>query len=161
MNKFITTLFFFAYITCQNDYSDLDFATTEPYYDFNWIDEDKYTITMNFISTATVANEKCCLYNGTVLCSTTCNASDKKLTCEFTGNECKADSDNPSTKYYHALLCGVCESTNTASDLSAAYNEDFTHTSLTQTHNPQITVAVSGNNYIKYSMILLLSLFIL
>ncbi len=160
MNKFIIILFFFAYITCLNDYSKLDFVNTEPYYDFNWIDEDKYTITMNFISTATVAEEKCCLYNGTVLCISTCNASGKQLTCEFTGNECKADSDNPSTKYYHALLCGVCESTNTASDLSDAYNEDF-NTPLSPAHNPQITVAVSGNNYIKYSMILLLSLLVL
>ena len=155
MNKFIIALFFFAYITCQNDYSELDFATTEPYYDFNWIDEDKYTITMNFKSTATIANEKCCLYNGTVLCISSCTASDKKLTCEFIGNECKADSDNPSTKYYHALLCGVCESTNTAAQLSAAYS------STSQVNNPEITVAVSGNNYIKYSMILLLSLLFL
>ncbi len=155
MNKFITTLFFFAYITCQNDYSDLDFATTEPYYDFNWIDEDKYTITMNFKSTANVAAEKCCLYNGTVLCSTPCKVSGKQLTCEFTGNDCKADSDNPSTKYYHALLCGVCESTNTAAQLSAAYS------STSQDNNPEITVAVSGNNYIKYSIIFLLSLFVL
>ena len=87
---------------------------------------------MNFINTATVADEKCCLYNGTVLCSSSCKVSRKKLTCEFTGNECKADSVNPSTKYYHALLCGVCESSNAAAQLSAAYNEDFTSNSLTK-----------------------------
>ena len=161
MNKFIITLLCFAYIICANNYLDLDFANTEPYYDFNWIDEDKYTITMNFISTATVANEKCCLYNGTVLCSSSCKGSGKQLTCEFTGNECKADSDNPSTKYYHALLCGVCESSNTEAQLSTAYNEDFTSNSLTETLNPQITIVVSGNNYIKYSMFLLLSLLVL
>ena len=49
---------------------------------------------MNFINTATVADEKCCLYNGTVLCSSSCKVSGKKLTCEFTGNECKADSES-------------------------------------------------------------------
>ena len=110
---------------------------------------------MNFISTANVANETCCLYNGTCLCTSDCTANGKQLTCEFTGNDCKADSDNPSTKYYHALLCGVCESTNTAAQLSAAYS------STSQVNNPEITVVVSGNNYIKYSMILLLSLFVL
>ena len=40
MNKFIITLLCFAYIICANNYLDLDFANTEPYYDFNWIDED-------------------------------------------------------------------------------------------------------------------------
>lgn len=148
MNKFIIALFLFAYIS-SNDYTStsLDFANTEPYYNFDWLDEDSYSITMNFQSSATVAADTCCLYNGTVLCSTSCTANSKALTCEFKGEDCKADSDNPATKFYHSVLCGVCTSASTAAAAITASGG-----------NPFITVSVAGENYIKYSMILLLSL---
>ena len=154
MNKFIIVLFLIAYIFCQNSYSSssLDYGTTEPYVEFDWLDDDKKSLTLNFQSSVSPVAETCCLYNGTILCKTSCSLSNKQMTCEFEGNNCKADGDNPATKYYHYLLCGTaCDSDSNAATASGS----------SSTLNPQVTVAVMSGNYIKYSMILLLSLLVL
>ena len=44
---------------------------------------------------------------------------------EFVGNYCKVDKDNPTTKYYHSLICGdrVCDfDINAASGLQCSAN---------------------------------------
>ena len=93
----------------------------------------------------------CCLFNGTIACKSNCKADKKTLTCEFVGNDCKADGDNPATKFYHSVLCGnnECEK-----DSNAA-------TALSSSANVYVTVAVSSESYVKYSILLLLSLLVL
>ena len=144
MNKFIISLLIIEYIICA-----LDELNTEPYHDFDWLDEDKYSILMTF--TENTEDVTCCLFNGTVACKSNCKASGKTLNCEFVGNECKADGDNPATKFYHSVLCGnnECET-----DSNAA-------TALSSSANVYVTVAVSSESYVKYSILLLLSLLVL
>ena len=142
MNKFIISLLIIEYIICA-----LDELNTEPYHDFDWLDEDKYSISMTF--TENTANVKCCLFNGTIACTSDCKANEKTLTCEFVGNDCKADGYNPATKFYHSVLCGVC-----GSDSDAA-------SALGATGDVYVTVAVSRESYVKYSILLLLSLLVL
>ena len=92
----------------------------------------------------------CCLFNGTIACKSNCKADKKTLTCEFVGNDCKADGDNPATKFYHSVLCGVCDSNTTAAaGLRVPANDVY------------VTVAVSRESYVKYSILLLLSLLVL
>lgn len=152
MNKFIIALFLIAYICCVNDYTstNLDYSSTEPYVEFDWLDDDKKSLKLNFKSSYSPIAETCCLYNGTILCKTSCSLSGKEMTCEFEGKQCKADKDNPSTKYYHQLLCGTACDSNTNAASAASGSLD-----------PQVSVAVMNEKYIKYSMILLLSLLVL
>ena len=148
MNKFIISLLIIEYIICAFDGTKLDELNTEPYHDFDWLDEDKYSISIGF--TDDTANVTCCLFNGTVACKSSCKASGKTLSCEFVGNDCKADGDNPATKFYHSVLCGVCDSNTTAAaGLRVPANDVY------------VTVAVSRESYVKYSILLLLSLLVL
>ena len=148
MNKFIISLLIIEYIICAFDGTKLDELNTEPYHDFDWLDEDKYSISIGF--TDDTADVTCCLFNGTVACKSNCKASGKTLNCEFVGNECKADGDNPATKFYHSVICGKCDSNTDAA--SALDDDDY---------DVYVTVAVSRESYVKYSILLLLSLLVL
>ena len=117
---------------------NLDYSTTEPYVEFDWLDEDKKKLTIGFKDGYPSAEIKCCLYNGTNLCESNnkCTKGTKSLTCEFEGDKCKADGDNPAVKYYYALYC---DDTNCAEDkVSNLGNYDV-----------EVTVAVLNSGFIK------------
>ena len=152
MNKLLITLILITF-TSQG----LDYAHTEPYVEFDWLDEDKKSLTIEFDSDISV-DYYCYLYNNSNYCPAT-GKCDKTLprviTCEYEGDKCKADGDNPATKYYYKVLC----STTALADL-AAVTAAYT-ASPSPILNPQITVAVKGGSFIKFSFILLLSLLVL
>ena len=153
MNKISIFFLVIGYIICQNPVylrTTIDTLSTEPYHHFDWLDEDDYTITITYDSTSEKPTQ-CCLWNGTHFCKGECPPNDP-LSCKFTGASCGADGDNPATKYYYALYCHAtyCDSLDNikaATGLSA-YSVD-------------VTVAVSRESYIRYSMVLLLSLLVL
>ena len=146
MNKISLFFLVIAYITCQNLRDSINTSATEPYHHFDWLDEDEYTISIKY---ATSGPKDCCLWNGTKYCKGTCDGTDT-VSCKFTGASCRADGDNPATKYYYALYCNTaaCASETAAAGLTDAMSVD-------------VTVAVSTESYIRYSMVLLLSLLVL
>ncbi len=150
MNKLLITLILITF-TSQG----LDYAHTEPYVEFDWLDEDKKSLTIEFDSDISV-DYYCYLYNNSNYCPATgkCDKTlPRVLTCEFEGDKCKADGDNPATKFYYKVLCSNTAMTK-LDDISSAVTAGTIG-------DPQITVAVKGGSYIKYSFILLLSLLVL
>ena len=129
----------------------MDTLKTEPYHHFDWLDEDDYTITITYDSTSDKPTQ-CCLWNGTHFCKgEDCKEPESNtVSCKFTGASCRADGDNPATKYYYALYC---DTDACASETAAA--------GLTNSMSVDVTVAVSMESYIRYSMVLLLSLLVL
>ena len=81
----------------------------------------------------------CYLYDGTFLRKGTCKPNSKVLTCEFVGKEFPADCENPTNKFYYNLVNHL--------------DNDYYET--------QIIVAVNSGSYIKYSIVLLLTLLVL
>ncbi len=159
MNKISIFFLVIGFIICDDNDNDLrkiiDTLGTEPYHHFDWLDEDDYTITIKYASDSKPT--QCCLWNGTHFCrGEECKVSESEpntVSCKFTGASCGADSDNPATKYYYALYCdnSACTSkeTATASD------------GLDDSKSVDVTVAVSRESYIRYYMVLLLSLLVL
>ncbi len=150
MNKLLITLILITF-TSQG----LDYAHTEPYVEFDWLDEDKKSLTIEFDSDISV-DYYCYLYNNSNYCPATgkCDKTlPRVLTCEFEGDKCKADGDNTATKFYYKVLCSNTAMTK-LDDISSAVTAGTIG-------DPQITVAVKGGSYIKYSFILLLSLLVL
>ncbi len=151
MNKLLITLILITFTTSQ------DLAHTEPYVEFDWLDEDKKSLKIEFSSKIPDNTDiYCYLYNNSNYCPGTgkCEITlPRVITCEYEGDKCKADGDNPATKYYYQVLC----STTALADL-AAISSALTANNII---NPYITVAVKGGSYIKYSFILLLSLLVL
>ena len=126
-----------TYITFTK--SAVDELKTEPYVEFDWLDEDKKSLSVTFDSTSHAGT--CCLYNGTKLCvsSSTCTNSnnDLTLTCEFEGDKCKADGDNPGVKYYYSLYCDDTNCEKKVSDFDSSIG------------NVEVTVAVLNSGFIK------------
>ena len=123
----------------------INWSKTEPYVTFDWIDDDKNSLT---IVNGDNSYLDCLLYNGTHTCKGTCDEpKTKTLTCNFEGKNCKADSDNPTYKYYYTTYCkkGKISDTDAISNLQ----------------DVGVTVGVCNSNFIKYSMVLLLSLLVL
>ena len=148
MNKLLITLILITFTS-----QDVDYAHTEPYVEFDWLDDDKKSLKIEFDSALSNDDDYYCyLYNNTKFCPGTgkCAKEARVITCEFEGDKCKADGDNPATKYYYDVLCAK----NSYADFNA-YNAD------NDKILPQITVAVKGGSYIKFSFILLLSLLVL
>ena len=112
----------------------VDKLKTEPYVEFDWLDEDKKSLTVTFKTTTTVP-QLCCLYNGTHLCVPTCDPGTNSISCEFEGEKCKADGDNPAVKYYYRLYCDDTK----CSDPST----------LTTAEDAEVTVAVLNSGFIK------------
>ena len=135
------------YISIEKYYSQNAY-----YFHFSHKKDEVVSIELN--TDVTGATIYCYLYNNTHYCPGTgkCEITyPRVITCEFEGDKCKADGDNPATKYYYEVLCGI----STYADFTAyegATNDRF---------KPQITVAVKGASYIKFSFILLLSLLVL
>ena len=122
----------------------INWSKTEPYVTFDWLDDDKNSLTIVYGDNS---YSDCLLYNGTHTCKGTCEPDTKTLTCNFEGKNCKADSDNPTYKYYYTTYCkeGKISDTDGISSL----------------HDVGVTVGVCNSNFIKYSMVLLLSLLVL
>ena len=150
MNKIRLFFLLIAYVTYALSYS-IETLETEPYHHFNWLDEDEYSITVKFSDPS--PPEHCCLWNGTNYCNGTCSG-EGTVSCKFTGGSCDADKDNPATKYYYALYCDdvVCATEKTDKGVNPG---------ITETMSVDVTVAVSRESYIRYSMVLLLSLLVL
>ena len=147
MNKLLITLILITFTS-----QAVDYAHTEPYVEFDWLDEDKKSLTLEFDTDISV-DYYCYLYNNTNYCPGTgkCEKTlPRVLTCEYEGNKCKADGDNPATKYYYEVLCA-----------ESSYADFNAYTAGNDVFQPQITVAVKGASYIKFSFILLLSLLVL
>ena len=127
--------------------SNLDGENTIPYHDFNWLDEDNYTLEVAFTSTPSAS--RCCLYNGTNICSGACTLDSATyiISCRFIGGNCEADADNPDTKYYYGVYCSdtECQSAGTIDDSISA----------------EVTVAISKGNYIKSNLLLMLTCLLL
>ena len=125
----------------------INWSKTEPYVTFDWIDDDKKSLT---IVNGDTSYSDCLLYNGTHTCKGTCDEpKTKTLTCHFEGKNCRADSDNPTFKYYYTTYC------DTSDDIKAKGGSVSDYTDV------GVTVAISNSNFIKYSMVLLLSLLVL
>ena len=150
MNKLLITLILITFTTSQT----IDLAHTEPYVEFDWLDEDKKSLKIEFESDLLDNTDYYCyLYNNSNYCPGTgkCEKTlPRVLTCEYEGNKCKADGDNPATKYYYEVLCA-----------ESSYADFNAYTAGNDVFQPQITVAVKGASYIKFSFILLLSLLVL
>ena len=134
----------------SNIKSSYDKVHTNPYEEFNWLDEDEYTIDIPFLLATTTLPKTCCLYNGTNFCPGSCtqNNDAKVLSCKFTGATCGADPDNPATKYYYSLYCDDTNCVNNKDNL-----KDLTG-------DAAITVAVKGSSFIHLTFFLLLCLFV-
>ena len=154
MNKLLITL---TLITINQALPIVDYEHTEPYVEFDWLDEDKKSLTIEFQGEIT-NDYYCYLFNGTDYCPGTgkCGKSPRTITCEFEGDKCKADGDNPATKYYYQVVCSESNELKKIEEVNSAI-----YTSPNDYIQPQITVAVKGGSYIKYSFILLLSLLVL
>ena len=156
MNKISIFFLVIGFIICDSDPVNLrttiDTLSTEPYHHFDWLDEDDYTITITYDSTSEKPTQ-CCLWNGTHFCKgEDCKEPESNtVSCKFTGASCGADGDNPATKYYYALYCvDACETL-----------DKFKAVTNIETYSVDVTVAVSRESYIRYSMVLLLSLLVL
>ena len=154
MNKlvFITFCITFSFIKTVDD--PIDYIKTEPYVTFDWLDDDKKTLTI--VNTAGTSNPylKCLLYNTTHVCYGSCTGTTK-ITCTFEGGNCGADSDNPTFKYYYTTYC------TTANSLTGSSGKKTIDTNALGVVDVGVTVAVCNSHFIKYSMILLLSLLVL
>ena len=152
MNILLITLILITFTS--SDAQVFDFKNTEPYVEFDWLDEDKKSLKIELNTDVTGATIYCYLYNNTHYCPGTgkCEITyPRVITCEFEGDKCKADGDNPATKFYYKVLC----SGSSYSDFNAF------SANLANLGDPYITVAVKGGSYIKFSFILLLSLLVL
>ena len=147
MNKYTISIILIIISSTICAISNVDEKNTEPYHEFNWIDEDEYTINIAFSSVPSTVT--CCLWNGTNLCAGQCglNGYTNEVKCKFTGATCGADSDNPATKYYYGVYCSTnCDKIENAKNLGTSDSVD-------------VTVAVKSGSFIKFSIILLIGLF--
>ena len=160
MNKFALILIFSVIAFIKGTVDDFN---TEPYYSFDWLDEDQYDFKVTYTSDTTTMPTFCYLYNSSKVSKPDkCDISGKTITCTVKGDNCKADGDNPTFKYYYTAYC----STSSVS----GYNKDTSADKLLEyVANPSnsisgddvsVTVAVCNGNFLKYS-IFLLSLLIL
>lgn len=148
MNKYTISIILIIITSTICVINNVDEQNTEPYHEFNWIDEDEYTINIAFSSVPSTV--KCCLWNGTQLCAGQCslNGYTNEVKCKFTGATCGADPDNPATKYYYSLYCDDTNCVNDKDKLKLLGE------------NAEITVAVKGSSFIHLTFFLLLCLFV-
>ena len=148
MNKYTISIILIIISSTICAISNVDEKNTEPYHEFNWIDEDEYTINIAFSSVPSTVT--CCLWNGTNLCAGQCglNGYTNEVKCKFTGATCGADPDNPATKYYYSLYCDDTNCVNDKDKLKLLGE------------NAEITVAVKGSSFIHLTFFLLLCLFV-
>ena len=154
MNKFALVLFFSFIAFIKGAFTSIDDFNTEPYYSFDWLDEDEQTFEVKFTGEPT-DDIFCYLYNSSVVCNSQCTKGTKSVSCKVTGNNCKADGDNPTFKYYYAVYC----SESTASDFNKNTTVDkmqtYVNTNGVLGTDAGVTVAVCSGSYLKYSLFLL------
>ena len=149
MNKlvFITFCITFSFIKTEDD--PINWIKTEPYVTFDWLKDDSKTLT---IVNSGTAYSHCLLYNTTHVCYGKCELKSGKITCTYKGGDCGADPDNPAFKYYYTTYCHT-------SSLSGTSGKKTVDVSSYQ--DVGVTVALCNSHFIKYSMVLLLSLLVL
>ena len=148
MNKlvFITFCITFSIIKTADT---IDWFKTDPYVVFDWLDEDSKTLT---ITNSATGFKSCLLYNNSRVCYGSCSGTTK-ITCTFKGENCGGDPDNPAVKYYYSTYCSTSGLTGQSGNATSSI--------LTGTVDVGVTVAICNSNFIKYSMVLLLSLLVL
>ena len=137
MKKLIVFILLISIITNQviNDYQ------TQVYYDFDWLDEDSYKFTLVFDS-APPSTTTIRLINGSTPCVPTCSSDSNQLNCELISENCKADSDNPGTKFYYAVYYNLTANANIGENGENGISAG-------------VTISVSSGFYLKYSLVLL------
>lgn len=149
MNKlvFITFCITFSIIKTADT---IDWFKTDPYVVFDWLDEDSKTLT---ITNSATGFKSCLLYNNSRVCYGSCSGTTK-ITCTFTGENCGGDPDNPAVKYYYSTYCSTSALTGQSGNVTTRPYSD-------SSVDVGVTVAICNSNFIKYSMVLLLSLLVL
>ena len=150
MNKFALVLIF-SFIAFTKGTITVDDFNTEPYYSFDWLDEDENKFQVKSSSVVNT-NSFCYLYNTSKVCKTECSVQDenKTISCTLKGNDCKGDKDNPTFNYYYAVYCSDSSGTITKS-LTAAQLLPIT----TNGDDAEVTIAICSGSYLKYSLFLL------
>ena len=149
MNKlvFITLCITFSFI--KTDPDPINWLKTEPYVTFDWLKDDKKTLT---IVDNTGGNYKTCLlYNTTHVCYGSCTKKSATISCVYEGGKCGADPYNPTFKYYYTTYCST----------SKHEGKSGKSTTVPSGDDVGVTVALCNSHFIKYSMVLLLSLLVL
>ena len=173
MNKLAFALIFSTIVVIKgisvNNYN------TEPYHSFDWLDNDenKFKIEYTLASGESISNYFCFLYNQSVACKTSCTVSSSTIEITVKGNDCKADGDNPTYKYYYSTYCMAFPTTPTFIDpddntgtkqITLTKDSDSATilkyiravpTAVDTSNDVQVTIAVSNGSFLKYSMILL------
>ena len=163
MNKLALALIFSTIVFIKGQ--TVDAYNTEPYYSFDWLDDDEHTFEINY-SSGDASNYFCFLYNQTDACKSTCTASSRNIKCTVKGSDCKADGDNPTYKYYYSTYCMSAPSDVTVDSKTYTLNKDSDSASILNYINVaatnfltsgdvSVTIAVCNGSFLKYSMILL------
>ena len=148
MNKlvFITFCITFSFIKTDDP---INWIKTEPYETFDWLKDDTKTLT---IITSENTYTSCALFNTTHICYGECKTpKTNTLTCTYKGGDCGADPDNPTFKYYYTTYCST----------SKLEGNSGKSTTVPSGNDVGVTVALCNSHFIKYSMVLLLSLLVL
>jgi len=171
MNKLVLALLFSTIVFIKGT-PTVDNYKTEPYYSFDWLDDDenKFKIEYTLGDGESISNYFCYLYNQSVACKTSCTGSSSTLECTVKGNDCKADGDNPTYKYYYSTYCltGTVSSITDPDDSTKTFelkNDSDSATILkfirstsfssSGVQDVSVTIAVCSGSFLKYSMILL------
>ena len=172
MNKLVLALLFSTILFIKGT-PILDNYKTEPYYSFDWLDDDenKFKIEYTLANGDSISGYFCYLYNQSVACKTSCKpSSSSTLECTLKGNDCKADGDNPAYKYYYSTYCltGTVSSIIDPDDNTKTFelkNDSDSATILkfirstsfssSGVQDVSVTIAVCSGSFLKYSMILL------
>ena len=165
MNKFALVLVFSVFALIKG--FTIDNFNTDPYHAFDWLDNDQETFK---VAIKLVGNEQapkkenyvCFLYNQSTVCKLDCTPSSTSLDFTVVGDQCQADKDNPTYKYYYAALCLPKTTYDVNTDPNPINNDNTTEQIAKYLKdNPGkeldlgVTIAVSSGSFLKYSMILL------
>ena len=150
MNKFALVLIF-SFIAFTKGTITVDDFNTEPYYSFDWLDEDENKFQVKSSSVVNT-NSFCYLYNTSKVCKTECSVQDenKTISCTLKGNDCKGDKDNPTFKYYYAVYCA-----EPTSSFNNSLTADEILTKVSSGQDAGVTIAICSGSYLKYSLFLL------
>ena len=153
MNKFALVLIF-SFIAFTKETLSIDDFNTEPYYSFDWLDEDEKTFEVQLSSATTNGDTFCYLYNTSVVCKPTCSLQNgnKTISCTLKGDDCKGDKDNPTFKYYYAVYCSESTSSDTVKKSQTAAQ---ILPNAASGQDAEVTIAVCSGSYLKYSLFLL------
>ena len=147
MNKLVFITFCITFSFIKTD--PINWIKTEPYETFDWLKDDTKTQT---IITSGTAYTSCALFNTTHICIGECKTpKTNTLTCTYKGGDCGADPDNPTFKYYYTTYCST----------SKHEGKSGKSTTVPSGDDVGVTVALCNSHFIKYSMVLLLSLLVL